>query len=305
MTLTNDRQYRSPNRRHDRQFFYKYVTAKVAKIVLATRQLRWSSPLLFNDPFDVTQELRLNFDEPKLITAVTHRVASLLEQGDSTDSVKHPVVAAMLRVASCATPDVRRVMANELRKGIDTSGQIQSLATLKEEWKKMVPTFRVLCLSELNDVTPMWQHYADGYKGVVLEFSAIDELDSAFLVARPVVYQDTPPSIADVDTWVSRMLDQSGYQDLFSEYQYVKTNPWSYEREWRIVSGARAGESGLFGDYGFQSRELTGIYFGLKCSEEDRSELLALLTDGLEHVLVYEAFPDTEQTKFVFRAVAR
>jgi hypothetical protein len=28
----------------------------------ATRRLRWSSPLLFNDPFDVTQELRLNFD---------------------------------------------------------------------------------------------------------------------------------------------------------------------------------------------------------------------------------------------------
>ena len=62
----NAYEYRSPDRLHDRQYFYKYVTAKVAKIVLATRKLRWSSPLLFNDPFDVTQELRLNFDEAKL-----------------------------------------------------------------------------------------------------------------------------------------------------------------------------------------------------------------------------------------------
>jgi hypothetical protein len=48
---------RSPNRRHDRQYFYKYTTADAAMIVLATRKFRWSSRLEFNDPFDVTQEL--------------------------------------------------------------------------------------------------------------------------------------------------------------------------------------------------------------------------------------------------------
>ena len=65
MSLATRREYLSPNWCHNRQFFYKYVTAKVAKIVLTTRKLRWSSPLLFNDPFDVTQDLRLNFDEAK------------------------------------------------------------------------------------------------------------------------------------------------------------------------------------------------------------------------------------------------
>ena len=45
---------RSPNRRHDRQYFYKYVSAKTAQAILTTRTLRWSSPILFNDPFDVT-----------------------------------------------------------------------------------------------------------------------------------------------------------------------------------------------------------------------------------------------------------
>lgn len=309
MTLANAREYRSPNRRHDRQFFYKYVKAEVAKIVLTTRKLRWSSPLLFNDPFDVTQELRLNFDEAKLNAVLTERVAPLMEQGDVSNSVKHPAIAALLRLSMRATPDVRRAMAIELRQSVrtSTSGQIQSFATLKDVWKEMVPTFRVLCLSELNDVTPMWLHYAEGYKGVVLEFSAVDKLDSAFLMARPVVYQDTPPAIADANAWVNCMLGQGGstYRDLFTEYQYVKTTAWSYEKEWRIVSAAGPGESGLFGDYGFHPHELTGIYFGPKCFAEDRSDLLALLAHGLEHVRAHEASLDSQQARFAFRAIGR
>ena len=305
----NAHEYRSPDRLHDRQYFYKYVTAKVAKIVLTTRKLRWSSPLLFNDPFDVTQELRLNFDEAKLNAVMTDRVASLVEQGDPTNSVKNPGVAALLRFAMLATPDARRATASELRQGtgIPTSGLIQSLASLKDVWKEMVPTFRVLCLSELSDVTPMWVHYAEECKGVVLEFSAVDELDSAFLVARPVVYQDTPPAIADPNTWVSCLLGQgaSTVMDLFTEYQYVKTNAWSHEKEWRIVSMARPGEGGLFGDYGFHPHELTGIYFGLNCSAADRGDLLSLLVHGLERVLAHEAFLDSTNARFVFRAITR
>jgi hypothetical protein len=233
-----------------------------------------------------------------------------MEQGNFPSSVKDPKLAALLGVAMLATPDMRRAMASELRQSIQTptSAPIQAFTPLKDMWRKMVPTFRILCLSELNDVTPMWLHYADEYKGVALEFSPVDELDSAFLSARPVVYQDTPPAIADANTWVSCTLGQGGltYEDLFIEYLYVKTSAWSYEKEWRIIMlGARPGESGFFGDYGFHPHDLTGIYFGSKCSAEDRLDLFALLTHGLEHVLAYEPFSDSHQARFAFRAITR
>ena len=124
-------------------------------------------------------------------------------------------------------------------------------------------------------------------------------------MARPVIYQDRPPAIADADAWVSCMLGQgtSTYWDLFTEYEYVKTNAWSYEKEWRIVSGARPGETGLFADYSFHPRELTGIYFGPKCSTEDRAELLALLALGLEHVREHEVSHDDQQARFSFRVI--
>jgi hypothetical protein len=80
-----------------RQVFYKYTKASVAKTVLATRRLRWSSPLLFNDPFDVTQELRLNFDEHGLNAAMTERVAWLIEHAEpATCKVKHPFFGPLI-----------------------------------------------------------------------------------------------------------------------------------------------------------------------------------------------------------------
>jgi hypothetical protein len=96
------------------QCFYKYMTARVAKIVLTTRRLRWSSPVLFNDPFDITQELRLDFDEHRLNIALIDRVASLIEHGDLSSPIGHPVFGPLLRGAMRLGPDARRAMASEL-----------------------------------------------------------------------------------------------------------------------------------------------------------------------------------------------
>jgi DUF2971 family protein len=153
----------------------------------------------------------------------------------------------------------------------------------------------------------MWNHYADRYKGVVLEFFAVEDVDSVFQLARPVVYQDAP-SISEAAAWVSCMLleGDARWQDLFMEYLYVKTPAWSYEGEWRIpVPGRRPDDSELYGDYGFHPRELTGIYFGPRCPDGDRSDLLKLLLHGLEHVKVYEMIFDTRRARLISQPVAR
>jgi len=285
--------------------FYKYMSARRAVTALVTRELRWSSPILFNDPFDVTQELRLNFDEAGLTAALNERMAGYLEQGDAS-MIRQPALAATYSVLVQFPLEQRRLMARALREVTGpTPGQVSVLADLREKWRELVPTFRILCLSELRDVTPMWSHYADQYRGVVLEFSPVYE-DSPFLVARPVVYQDDPPAIADPYVWADRMIGQLGYADLFMQYQYIKRTAWSYEKEWRIVvPGARPGETGMSAEYGFNRRDLTGIYFGSRCSETDRSDLLALLAHGLEHVRAYEAVANVLQGEFMFRAVER
>src|SRR2546428_13969576 len=115
MPLATSQSYRSSNRRHDRQFFYKYVTAKIAKIVLTTRTLRWSSPVLFNDPFDVTQELRLNFTEEEINAALNNELATLIQTGIIPDAAP-PAIKSLLIVSSQGTPDQRRLVADDLRE---------------------------------------------------------------------------------------------------------------------------------------------------------------------------------------------
>jgi hypothetical protein len=297
--------YQSPRRRHGRRFFYKYVSSHVAKIILATRTLRWSSPLLFNDPFDVTQELRLNFNEAELHAAVAEEWANLLETGDSSYAPSRPwprALAAML-AALQDKPDLRLRMAASVRSdpGPMTSGQFETFAELKQVWRELVPHFRVLCLSELNDVTSMWHHYADRYRGAVLQFEAVDQLDSVFLLARPVIYQDTPPGIASKTAWVRCLLEIGPvkYEDLIKEYQYVKTTDWAYEQEWRLVTVG--GGTELFENYGFYPRELVGIYLGAQCSQDDEKEILSLLSHGLDHVLAYSASMTGPERKFTFQ----
>jgi hypothetical protein len=141
----------------------------------------------------------------------------------------------------------------------------------------------------------------------VLQFSAVDEVDSAFLVDRPVVYQDSP-SIADVTAWARCILHEGDarYEDLFVEYLHVKNPEWSYEKEWRIAApGRRPDDDELFGDYGFNPRELTAIYFGPGCPDGDRADFLKLLAHGFEHVEAYEMLSDTRRARLVPRPVPK
>lgn len=304
MAPTPDPPYRSPRSENERRSYYKYVTAGVAKIILTTRKLRWSSPLLFNDPFDVNQELPLNFNEEEINKELSEQLASLIDTGDFSKAVGHPGLAVLLNAAKLMEPGARKKVAQEIRQSYEevTSGQIESLAELKEKWRQIVPKLRIFCVSELNDVTPMWQHYADEYKGVVLRFESVDGIGNPFSQARKVEYQDFPIDISNVRTWARGLLaGEAALHELINKYQYIKATSWRYEEEWRIVGGDRAGETELFADYDFNPRELTSIYFGTLCLATDREEILSLLADDLDHVAPYEAFEDRYQGKFDFR----
>ena len=48
--------------RHNRAAFFKYYTPSSAKLTLANGSRKWSTPFLFNDPFD--NQFDLDFPEP-------------------------------------------------------------------------------------------------------------------------------------------------------------------------------------------------------------------------------------------------
>lgn len=287
--------------------FYKYTPASTAIAVLRSRRLRWSSPLLFNDPFDVTQTLRLDLDARTLTTHVVAEMLSALESPDPPPQSWDPPLRFLHNLLWQGRDDSAResLLALFRREQFDPSpGAIDSLNTLQNAWADTVRRFRVLCLSELPDVTPMWNHYADAYRGVVLALRAEASVDSALQLARPIVYEDNPPRIASPKAWAEAVVTGMQLYDLFSQTLYTKTKAWSYEREWRVVSMAERGATTLFADMGFHPRELVGVYFGPSIEDKDADAISTLLVGDLAHVELKRArLGGASDTSFAFELI--
>ncbi|MDX6768925.1 MAG: DUF2971 domain-containing protein [Elusimicrobiota bacterium] len=303
--------FRSPLRRHERRYFYKYMPASTAKIVLANRTRRWSSPVIFNDPFDNTQELRVNFTDAELQRTVNETLARLIETKTRPNENMELAIALLLAAAAAGPDDKRREVARQAREQVMPAISPAGMAALRQVWREEVGRARVFCVSELNDIAPMWNHYADQYRGVVMEFEVIDELDPGLLLAQPIVYQDEPPAISSAQNWADSMLRVTGsksYAQMIEECQYIKSTAWAYEKEWRVVSRVRPGDrgdTGTYNDIPFRPRELSAVFFGSKCGDQDRADIQALLVGDFAHAATWRANENAVAGKFTFERFPR
>ncbi len=270
----------SPKPKHERRSFFKYLTASTTELVLSNRSLRWSSPLLFNDPFDVPREMAPNVNPQELVAGVAKRFAALIEQPPVDTSLYSVKLQSILETVKKGIPEhVKEELLANLYGGVRLSVPTsESLEALRVMWRNSIPDMRILCLAESPSHVAMWYHYAGGYTGVVLEFECIAALDSAWLAAQPVGYPLAKPGIYTVDGWAELLLlkPEASTKKMLEVSTYTKSPDWSYEREWRIVTFKRPGDSGLFTDYRFDSRELTAIYLGPLIKPSDRTKLVAL-----------------------------
>lgn len=277
----------SPNRSHDRQSFFKYTTAGTAHQILASRSLRWSSPTLFNDPWDVPREADLGFTTAELQAAIHADLLGVLEGDRGT---KH---ARLVQLAGFAkrmpSGPQRSAMFDEIRQSLEgmAPATTDAFAMLRQVWAEMVPQLRMLCVSEVRDSPQMWAYYAENHTGVVLEFEASDTLDSPLLLARPVIYSDRPPALPAVEVWARALvLDEPiDWEAWLHEYHYLKHLNWQHEREWRAMTYADPGDVTLFTDRLFHPEELSGVYLGARMPPSD--------ADGLRN-LAAERFPRTK-----------
>jgi len=277
--------------------FFKYMTAEVAKIVLVNHKLRWSSPLLFDDIFDVQRDFDLGFDIEELKKPLEDEVRNLISAKDIPDLSSQPRVewfVKCLRREDCANE--RNIIMKELPQLIDEGVQLiknSSYEMIKKQWSELIPKFRILCFSKECDNLSMWSLYSDSHKGAVMELQCINELDSAWLVAQPVTYQDSPPILATKEEWIKSITGQKPlnvYQwEFYEPYTITKTTNWEYQKEWRIVSFSRPGESGDYSNYGFSPREIRSVYLGCEISDEDANDIISLLNHELSHVKAYQA----------------
>jgi hypothetical protein len=268
---------RSANRRHDREYFYKYLSPSAIKAVLRTKSLRWSSPQIFNDPFDVPRKLTFDCTARELQEALAGELARLIETHAATPSEAPPNLAYLLAVANGKSEEQRARVVHDLRtealKAIPEPAV--GFQGFRDHWDQRIPTMRVLCLSESPHSAVMWAHYAESHRGAVLEMKCADAVDSPLLAARSVRYQNDPPRLPPKNDWVQSLIGHKPIDlgEFFTDYQYIKSLQWQYETEWRVISYAREGETGLYGDYSFSREELSRVILGSECTPTDEREI--------------------------------
>lgn len=260
---------RSPHRMHERSTFYKYMSLSTAKIVLDSCSLRWSSPIIFNDPFDVPREVMPGINEVNIGEALARKlIAELINPRENIQNL-NPRIRTMLGVYQKLFPlGIPEGLIEKFQKLVDAPpvglGAPAAIQEMKDVWKGMLNERRILCLSESPIITPMWNHYADGYKGIVIEFDCVDLLENAWLLAKPINYTNETPLTYTSEGMAELLFmpDNKAIEYINSEVTFIKTEEWAYEKEWRISHYAKQMSSGHYSDLKFHPFELKSVILG-------------------------------------------
>lgn len=238
---------------HDRDYFYKYVAADVAKKILSTLQVKCSSPVLFNDPFDSQIELQHDIENKEdLIKKTTGFICNALKPLIKNGNVEQ----------------ARHLVCDEMLK--DNEFVNQRYTVLKSSYKNLnniIYSFlredRIFCVSEKNDDLLMWAHYADEHKGAVIKLKCIPEKDTALCVAKPVIYSATMPLLKVEELFNSK---QELIRKILDEVLLTKSLDWGHEKEWRVILMKKQ-ENNDFDMRGIIEDELDSIYLGCRMDE--------------------------------------
>lgn len=131
------------------------------------------------------------------------------------------------------------------------------------EYEEKISNMGVISFTESPQNILMWSHYADEHKGICLEFTLNDGQALNDVAIYKVSYEYYYPEIDFEKIWNINGL---------AKILLTKSEEWESEKEFRLI---RMSGNELF-DYPIP---LSGIIFGLKTPESEKSMIKKILSD--------------------------
>lgn len=229
------------------KYLYKYRPINKNTIKLLTcNEAYFSLPTDFNDPFDCNIIPRFIYTQRELATFLIK-----LKKRDGYQNFEEDIQY------------LRNNPIDILNKHVG------------DAIEKIRNNIRVYCLSQVNNNVLMYAHYADGHKGICLEFKFDDHL--FFNTLNFVRYRRKYPMI---HPFKKGRIDAA----LIIDEVLTKSTSWNYEKEWRIL---KEGEKSL---YQFSPNTLTAIIFGCQTPYEDKLLIRNLVANRKPSVQLKEVF---------------
>lgn len=229
---------------------YKYESFSTQSLSnLKSQTLYFGSPANFNDPFDCKITARVEKPTEAESELFRKRYSTI---PDLPDETKRALDSATAKEVSDWLHGVgSKNISNIIQNGIVGKG--------------------VSCFSENYNDLLMWSHYGDKNRGFCLEFDTSFE---PFNKAKKVTYTNQIPTISITDA-----LLKNEYKQLFDLY-CTKSKSWEYEAEWRCLHETAGTE------WTYESRALTGVYFGSNVPQQ-AIDIICLILQGQNETVRY------------------
>jgi len=276
--------------------FFKYVDPETACAILRSKSVRYSSPLKFNDPFDVQSGLHFDFDLNSLHSKVLEKIESLVVSAEQPSVDANNIWGQLvLRVRELYSTHGFPRERWQQEFATNFPALVSEIAAAQQKyqqhWNTLLPRIRVFCVSEHRDELLMWAHYARNHSGAVFEFRSLPDEDNPLSVAHPVLYVDKPPCFFSSTEWVEDILSirKMDVHAFFRNYPYVKSNHWAYEGEWRVWYPADSSDDALHVDCPIRASEFAGVYIGCKATAAFTSDVVRLARRSFPDGRVFQA----------------
>lgn len=265
--------------------FYKYLTAESLKVTLSTASRKFSSPLIFNDPFDNYIDVKWMENPRELEVKVQKMFRDLAEDKNLDLNTLHPVT----RLIVCLWRRMRPEDLDELQKELNniyTQEQLTSTySRLNEETRATLSDLSIFCITEEYTNLLMWSHYANEHKGGVIEFVHVKETDSPLQAAKQVIYTSSVPSFEFIDIIRNDMEIRRKIIDAFT---LTKSKQWEYEKEWRVL-WRLSDHAKKYDIIPFAEKEVGAVYLGCRMTEADKAEIMGIVSQKYPWASVYQA----------------
>jgi hypothetical protein len=298
--------------------FFKYIDFDGAKKTLSEASLLFSSPLRFNDPFDMSVGSLTAYQLgeqslQKIIHLEFNKYIESEREINLNGPNKSQKTCADLREIFNILPDQAKKKLSEkikeenpqIDEGKINRLQAQVLELVKQELGKT----GIFCASQTSDNILLWSHYADNHQGLVLGFE-INKEDSIFNLFRPVNYSNTRPTLyKSPEDFIQKSLSQpkeNVIRKYLDEITFTKETNWSYEKEIRIsvadlIEDPNFEKTNL---QNFKPSRLKKIFLGLNMAAEDKQTISQIIKRYYSGVEVYEMERDKFQYKLLKKRVS-
>lgn len=235
------KKYNSLHQDDEYFYFYKHFWINKEKEIFQIFkkfEFRYQSPLGFNDPFDCHFAIDFNldgFNKERFIKYIsTHATAQELNlYNNNWDYYKE-----------ICFKNVQHACTND---------------AYLESFRKM---WGVVCFNNNPLNLLLWSHYTDSHKGFSIEFKFPKSL---YLLPLPITYTDTYPVV--IKNWDdTKSLDSFSQAEIINKGLLTKSNDWSYEKEFRLISN-------FPGNIEFDPNLFSSIIMGVGMSDPDKIKL--------------------------------